>query len=54
MSEKLLNTRSISCITKEKYFTTISDDSTQEKSPEIAIHDFLESVQKTIQKKIKH
>ena len=50
MSEKLLNTRLISYITK-KNFTGISNDSTQGKSTETAIHDFLESVQQAIQKK---
>jgi hypothetical protein len=54
MSEKLLNTRLISYITKKKYVTRISNDSTQRKSTETAIHDFLESVQQAIEKKIKH
>jgi len=52
MSENLLNTRFISYIKKE--INRISNDSTQGKSTETAIHDFLESVQNAREKKIKH
>jgi len=54
MSKKLLNTRLISYITTNKYFNRISNDSTQGKPTETAIHDFCESVQKAIEKEIKH
>ena len=48
MSEKLLNTRLISYIKK---INRITNDATQGKPTETAIHDFLESVQKAEKKR---
>jgi len=51
MSEKLLNTRLISYITKNKNILPESQLIPHGKSTETAIHDFLERVQKATEKK---